>query len=1447
MRPLKLVLSAFGPYADRTKLDMERLGSSGLYLIAGDTGAGKTTIFDAVTFALYGEASGAGREPSMLRSKYAQPETPTEVELTFSHGGDVYIIKRNPEYMRPAKRGDGMTKELSSAQLTYPDQRILAKKREVDRAVVEILGIDREQFSQISMLAQGDFRKLLLADTTERQKIFRELFQTRVYQILQLRIKDQAKEAYGKCQDARNSVRQYIQGIVCDEEDILFAEAAKARDGDLPIIDTQDLLQKLVEQDAQAEEGLGQELERLEQELAQVNARIGKAEEQERARKDLEEARQQDAEKAVLLEQKKQALAKEEETKERREELKKQAALWEQEWPEYDKLDQLNAQIQKLEEDLKRDKKTAEEKGQASEEIERRLKDLKKEQAGLAGAGERREKLLRRREKAEKCEKICKKLEETRQQERENSAQLERAKQIFDKEQGRAGRREELTRQIHRLEQEWPEYDELDRLQEDSAALLKDLAQIKEEIGERDEEEEKARRQLDAMRREQAELSGAGEQKERLYRRKEICEEHERACESLEEIRRQERKNTLRLKELEQSFQEEEQKESQREEIQKRIARLEQELPQYDELDQKGSALRKLEEDLKSSRKERDKIGSRYEELRKSLEDLEKEQTVLAGAGEQREKLLREKEQTVQRKEKLETFEKAAGACETLQEELEEKQEAYRQAQKHAQSLKGIYEKMDQAFLKGQAGILAKDLEEGQECPVCGATHHQRLAQIPEEVPSEEALAQARAEHAAADQRAREASAEAGKIHGKVSEQEEQLLQQAKDLLGQTKIWEAAQQAAEQIDAAADRIAALEDQITAAEERLRRKGAVEQALTEKKGAAAQAEQEFRKVKDQIIETETRRQALADQVDALKEDLQCPDKKAAEKELEDLIKEQGSLKKAYEQAQKAYQECSNGQIILKNKINALQEQLDGTEYFEKTAGSIPMLKDEIRKLKEQLIQEEERVKRKKGLDQRIPREEEATGQLREQIGALKEKAASMESRKNACLGQIKDLTEKLCHTSQKEAEQAHKGLLKEAGLLQEAYEQARSAYEACGKEQEALKIRIQSLESQLEDPRYIGETTEQICLLKNKLADLDRQIKEEEEKIRRRERLDILIPEEEKMAQDLGEMLASLKETLDTAQGRRSSLEIQAKDLAQKLVHPDRGAAEKEREEQAQELQLLQESYEHAKKAHEECSNEKAILEGQIKSLQEQLERGGSIQKDKELEKRDGSVQKREEIIERQKNIHARRTANENILDSIKKRSRELASLEERYGWLGALSATVNGNLAGKDKIMLETYVQTTYFDKIIRRANLRFMIMSGGQYEFKRLEGAGNNKSQGGLELNVVDHYNGTERSVKTLSGGESFIASLSLALGLSEEVQSSAGGIQIETMFVDEGFGSLDEDALQQAYTALMSLTDGRRLVGIISHVGELKEKIDKQILVVKEKVGGSRAEIRV
>lgn len=159
--------------------------------------------------------------------------------------------------------------------------------------------------------------------------------------------------------------------------------------------------------------------------------------------------------------------------------------------------------------------------------------------------------------------------------------------------------------------------------------------------------------------------------------------------------------------------------------------------------------------------------------------------------------------------------------------------------------------------------------------------------------------------------------------------------------------------------------------------------------------------------------------------------------------------------------------------------------------------------------------------------------------------------------------------------------------------------------------------------------------------------------------------------------------------------------------------------------------------------------------------------------------------------------------------------------------------------------MLETYVQMSYFDRILTKANRRLLVMSGGQYELMRRKEANNFQSQSGLELDVIDHYNGSIRSVKTLSGGESFQASLSLALGLSDEIQSSAGGIRLDAMFVDEGFGSLDEESLNQAIRALNDLSEGNRLVGIISHVSELKERIDQQIVVTKEKSGGSRVQI--
>ena len=244
MRPQKLTLSAFGPYAGRTVIDLEQLGEQGLYLITGDTGAGKTTIFDAITYALYGEPSGQNRDPSMFRSKYAQPDTPTQVELVFSYGGKTYTVRRNPEYERPAKRGGGTTTQKADAELTLPDGRVITKPREVNREIVEIIGLDRSQFAQIAMIAQGDFLNLLLADTKSRQEIFREIFKTRYYMVFQERMKGEAGKLQRDCEAARASVQQYIGGVVCQEDDLRKPVLEKAQAGELPFADTVELIQE---------------------------------------------------------------------------------------------------------------------------------------------------------------------------------------------------------------------------------------------------------------------------------------------------------------------------------------------------------------------------------------------------------------------------------------------------------------------------------------------------------------------------------------------------------------------------------------------------------------------------------------------------------------------------------------------------------------------------------------------------------------------------------------------------------------------------------------------------------------------------------------------------------------------------------------------------------------------------------------------------------------------------------------------------------------------------------------------------------------------------------------------------------------------------------------------------------------------------------------------------
>ena len=181
----------------------------------------------------------------------------------------------------------------------------------------------------------------------------------------------------------------------------------------------------------------------------------------------------------------------------------------------------------------------------------------------------------------------------------------------------------------------------------------------------------------------------------------------------------------------------------------------------------------------------------------------------------------------------------------------------------------------------------------------------------------------------------------------------------------------------------------------------------------------------------------------------------------------------------------------------------------------------------------------------------------------------------------------------------------------------------------------------------------------------------------------------------------------------------------------------------------------------------------------------------------------------------------------------------LEKLADRYGCLKDLDNAARGN--NSMKLTFEQYVLGAYFDEVLAAANLRLWQMSRERYEMLRVDRVLDYRKTNSLDIEVMDYYTGKKRSVRTLSGGESFNAALSLALGLSDVIQSHAGGIEIEALFIDEGFGSLDEASLQSAVDTLMAVTCGSHMTGIISHVQELKERIRHQIIIEKQR-GGSR-----
>ena len=1081
MRPLKLTVSAFGPYAGKVVMDLEKLGKQGLYLITGDTGAGKTTIFDAITYALYGEPSGENRDPSMFRSKYAQPDTPTQVELVFSYGGKTYTVRRNPEYERPAKRGGGITTQKAEAELILPDGRVVVKPREVNREIVDIIGLDRGQFAQIAMIAQGDFLKLLLADTKSRQEIFREIFKTRYYMVFQERMKNEAGQLQRDCEAARASVQQYIGGVVCHEDDLCKPTLQKAQAGQLPFPETVELIRQLIAQDCEAQEEQQKVLDRLEEELKEISVLLGKAEEAQKTQKKLE------------------------------------------------------------------------------------------------AACKAREELL---------------------------PQVEAARKALEEEVQKAPRQEELSKELAAQEAELPRYQELSEKEAARAVLTGQIAALEQKRNGQTQMQQAKVQNLERWKQELAGLTGAEAEQERLLREKEQTENRKAALEFL----------------------------------QVQVRAWQACLGQLTESQTRREALSQRQKDL----------AARVLQAKNTLQTSRETWQAAQGLPEEKQKLLRSQERAKEKAKALDELAATLDDCGKAQQALQRAQTAYQQAREQAEQLEEDYRRKNRAFLDEQAGVLAQSLEDGSPCPVCGSLHHPAPAQLSGGAPTEAELEQVKGKLEAARQQAQTKSLAAGAERAALEERQRQLLTQMSVYIPDPNL----ERAGQQIDAGR-------------EEAGRELSQLHQALMELEAQLARREK---------LGQEIQRQELA---------------------LADLEKQQEQLQQDLTQAE-----------VARSALDGQREQMENTLGRELTVhlGGCALEKAPA-VIAEDLEQEKTTLTQMEELDQRIPQEEQALRELEQSAAALREELAGAESRNE--------------------------------------------------------------------------EMTEQIEALRTQLHHPD----------------------------------------LQAARGRIAALGEEIQSLA---------AARKAAEETANSRQA-----------------ELTRADAAIQELKQMLESGQKVDIQVQQQRSEELTRQRSEAAQAQKTIHARLVTNKTALENMQEKAADLEKLEKRYTWMRALSNTVNGNLAGKEKVALETYIQMTFFDRILQRANVRLLVMSGGQYELKRRREAENNRSQSGLELDVIDHYNGSQRSVKSLSGGESFKASLSLALGLSDEIQSAAGGIRLDTMFVDEGFGSLDEESLQQAIRALSGLTEGNRLVGIISHVAELKEKIEKQIVVTKDKSGGSRVEI--
>ena len=1446
MKPVKLIMSAFGPYADRTEIDFDRFGGSGLYLITGDTGAGKTTIFDAITYALYGEASGEVRTADMFRSKYAADDVPTYVEFTFSYHEKQYTVRRNPEYSRPKKRGTGYTATNADAVLTYPDGRApVTKTKDVTGAVTELLGLSRKQFTQIVMIAQGDFQKLLLAETKDRSPIFRQLFNTSVYQDIQEKLKAEVRQQEQEYSELKRSISQYMDGIVYQEaEDARAAMKLRELQKDRfngRISEGMELLDELCREDAAALEAVDAELESLENKIRRDEQLLGSIGQVKEQRKTLEETQRQ--------------------LEELEPELVRRKTLWEEAKQAGGECSRLEVRIQQerknleLFDGLEAEREAQQADGQAIES-ERKRKET------LAG-----QKLAAR---------------ETLQVQQERYRALETAGQererLENKKRNALQQRQSLHQQFMGWEQEISGQEALEK---DISVNREKEIDLSSAIAEQ-QEKESLLTDRDEM------LSAAEETGKKLKAQADCLEERRKALHETEQERQRSAAALEKLAARAQKAQREEQERKKEQDGLKGIR--EKEIGcrhRAEEAGERLSRFREQTENLKASQEQAGTLKQAYEQHCAAAEKQRVTGKAYAEEWEQVKDSETEKLRLSGQKDRMLEAEKArkslAGDVERWEEsrnKLDSIRQEYRAASEEKEKLEDAYRRLEASFLDAQAGLLARELKEGEACPVCGSTHHPARARIPEHVPEKEELESKKKQLSEAERKTAELSANAGNLGEQLEEQWLRIDGQASEFFerpdfgrsGRTQGYEPTPEALrEKLSEAGrllrERAKQVNLELQRAEKACFRKRELDVLIKEAESRQRELDNRQQAAMQAYHTAEGQLEEQRKQWRKLIQEMDFP-----ETLTEELSEERNDGTYSHQKMLEYLQE------VRSQAEEALRQAQAGSRRLEALEAAAEEAEKEKRKLEAETVAQKEHSAQLKGRadtdERQLDREYEMAVSLLEAADAQLKKQAEIRGTEFPSAGKTAEPSEILLFIQdyRKELENWKKGIREEisfreqikADRLQkeETRIQVKESLDEKEKQLTAVKSRRMEKAEQLRENLRLywerqeggpdtvpvsgcdGEEALRKAVidtekkLEEELALLEAELEQKREEMRIRQELGAMIQETEERIRKLEE---EIQKSELTVTGKEAAFRAR-KEKIDGLVQQLGEGTKEDCEEKIAGLQnrkiSLEAAWKAAEESYEECRTQKVRLASAANTLRRQLADAGEAGSTKEEEVLDRKVRRQDEkklLSVRRDGKNRALLQNREILSKVRLRQEDVDVVEKQYSWMKALSDTANGTLTGKRKIELETYIQMTYFDRIIRRANLRLLTMSSGQYELKRIQEAESLNKKAGLELSVIDHYNATERSVKTLSGGESFQASLSLALGLADEIQSYAGGIQMDSMFVDEGFGSLDEDALSQAMKALTRLTEGKRLVGIISHVGELKDRIDKKITVTK------------